>query len=149
MKESILDTLHCTLALIGGDWITVMLIKSFSRTVYACPHCDKEIIPKTDHCPHYSVRLRWSLAVCRDNKTAERVCAVSVLVIVLLIIGTGIYIASTSPCLILPWFNLSLLCTTVFGFTCLVWPHSWHFYHYQLPVSATSINFLIFVTFSL
>ncbi|MBU0700210.1 hypothetical protein KKE26_02780 [bacterium] len=60
-KENFSEGLLKILALIGGGWIAVELIKAFSREVYRCPHCRGEIKERIDECPNCKVGLIWKV----------------------------------------------------------------------------------------
>lgn len=60
-KENFLETLFRIGALVGGAWITVELIKAFSKKVYSCSHCGNEIQKGVSRCPHCGVKLKWKV----------------------------------------------------------------------------------------
>lgn len=60
-KESFLDNLFRIMALMGGAWITVELLKIFAKKIYECPHCSGEVQERTSRCPHCGVKLGWKI----------------------------------------------------------------------------------------
>ncbi|MFH1896819.1 MAG: hypothetical protein ABH886_01040 [Candidatus Desantisbacteria bacterium] len=60
-NENTFDRLSKTLALMGGAWIAVELIKLFAKVVYTCPHCSNEIKKDINKCNHCGVGLIWKI----------------------------------------------------------------------------------------
>lgn len=59
-KESkFVDDLVEAGALIGGMWLTLEIIKAFSKKVYKCPICQTEVIYGTQRCPTCNNQLSW------------------------------------------------------------------------------------------
>lgn len=61
-KENILDNDFLKLlAVLGGAWMGVEILKSFSKkeTVYDCPVCKYSIKFGTSQCPNCNSKLEW------------------------------------------------------------------------------------------
>lgn len=60
-KSNWLETLFKGAALIGGAWLTIELLKAFSRkvTVYSCPVCNVDITYNETPCHNCSSDLEW------------------------------------------------------------------------------------------
>ncbi|MEW6620503.1 MAG: hypothetical protein AB1422_14400 [bacterium] len=61
-KENLIESLSKMLGLIGGGWIILELIKTFSKKVYRCPRCHGRIEERgISQCPSCGVKLRWKI----------------------------------------------------------------------------------------
>ena len=60
-KDDIGDKILGALAIFGGAWLSVEILKSLSKkeTVYDCPVCKFSIKYGTDVCPNCHSKLSW------------------------------------------------------------------------------------------
>ena len=58
-QDNWIETLMTALALIGGAWVTVQLIKSFGKKAYHCNRCKTTVVRATAQCPSCGAGLNW------------------------------------------------------------------------------------------